>query len=85
METRNPFEHQPFTFPFLAIKYSGEQKVTHFVCCLSKRAEEGKYSKGPGGTQWMKMIYGVAALSISNYFHHHPVASIYGYKLKHIA
>jgi len=34
----------------------------------------------------MQMIYGVAALHISNYFyHHHPAASIYGYELKQIA
>lgn len=33
----------------------------------------------------MQMIHGVAALSILNYFYHHPVESIYVYELKHIA
>lgn len=59
--------------------------MTHFVLCLSSQAEEGEYSEGPGGTQWMQMIYGVAALSTSNYFYHHPVEFIYGDELKHIA
>lgn len=59
--------------------------MTHFVLCLSSQAEEIEYSEGPGGTQWMQMIHGVAALSILNYFYHHPVESIYVYELKHIA
>lgn len=54
-------------------------------CVLPVKARRGEYSKGPGGTQWMQMIYGVAALSISNYFYHHLVASIDGYELKYIA
>lgn len=85
MWTRNPFERWPFAFPFLVIKYSREQKVTHFVLDLSSQAEEGEYSEGPGGTQWMQMINGAAALSILYYFYHHPVESIYVYELKHIA
>lgn len=56
--------------------------MTHFVRCLSKQAEEGEYSEGTGGTQQIQMIYGVAALSLSNYLYHYPVTSVYEYELK---